>query len=75
VHLRVQARVDLPSPAAIAKSLDKTSKLSIEGNPFEFLAKLKPADQSNETVVEACMILAKSVTVGSRAETGAESGL
>jgi hypothetical protein len=57
----LQARVDLPSPAVIAKSLDQASKLSIEGNPFEFLAKLKPADQSNETIVEACMILAKSV--------------
>lgn len=58
----LQARVDLPSPAVIAKSLDQTSKLSIEGNPFEFLAKLKPADQSTETVIEACIILAKSVT-------------
>lgn len=57
----LQLQVNTPSPAAIAKSLDKTSKLSIGGNPFEFLTKLKPADQSNETVVEACMILAESV--------------
>jgi hypothetical protein len=57
-----QAQVDTPSPAAIAKSLDQTSKLSIEGNPFESLANLNPADQSTETVIEACIILAKSVT-------------
>ncbi len=58
----LQAQVDTPSPAAIAKSLDQTSKLSIEGNPFESLANLKPSDQSTETVIEACIILAKSVT-------------
>src|SRR5271156_602546 len=58
----LQPQVDTPSPAAIAKSFDQTSKLSIEGNPFESLAKLKPADQSSETVIEACIILAKSVT-------------
>ena len=57
----LQAQVDTPSPAAIAKSLDQTSKLSIEGNPFESLANLNPADQSTETVIEACIILAKSV--------------
>ncbi|MGA8214949.1 MAG: hypothetical protein WB799_15235 [Candidatus Sulfotelmatobacter sp.] len=57
----LQAQVDTPSPAAIAKSLDRTSKLPIEGNPFDSLAKLKPADQSIETVIEACIILAKSV--------------
>ena len=58
----LQARIDISSPAVIAQSLDQTSKLSIEGNPFESLANLTPADQSTETVIEACIILAKSVT-------------
>jgi hypothetical protein len=58
----LQAQIDTPSPAVIAQSLDQTSKLSIEGNPFEFLANLNPADQSTETVIEACIMLAKSVT-------------
>jgi hypothetical protein len=57
----LQLKVNTPSPAAIAKSLDQTSKLSIEGNPFESLANLNPVDQSTETVIEACIILAKSV--------------
>ncbi len=58
----LQGQVDTPSPAVIAQSLDQTSKLSIEGNPFESLANLKPADQPNETVIEACIMLARSVT-------------
>ncbi len=57
----LQAQVDTPSPATIAKSLDQTSKLSIEGNPFESLANLNPSDQSTETVIEACIMLARSV--------------
>jgi len=58
----LQAQVDTSSPVVIAKSLDQMSKLPIDGNPFESLANLKPADQSTETVVEACIMLAESVT-------------
>ena len=58
----IEAGIDISSPALIAQSLDQASKLSIEGNPFESLANLKPADQSNETVIAACITLAKSVT-------------
>lgn len=57
----LQAQVDTPSPAEISQTLDQMSKLPIAGNPFEFLATLKPADQSTETVIEACVMLAQSV--------------
>lgn len=60
--IAAQTHVDAASPAVIAKSLDQMSKVSIEGNPWESLEHLKPADQSTETVIEACVMLAESVT-------------
>ena len=56
-----KTELDTALPAANLKSLDQKSKLSLQTNPFEFLASLKPADQSTETVVEACIMLAGSV--------------